>query len=98
MQKVNVNSSTEGDLVATHDNDKMHGVLHTIYFIEAQGYKIDKNIIYKDNKPDIRLEVNGKRISGKKTKCISSRLFFTTANSKGEGSRCIVLSRREEVV
>ena len=35
-QKLNVGSSTESELVATHD--QMPDVMHTLYFIEAQGY------------------------------------------------------------
>ena len=38
-QKLNVGSSTESELVATHD--QMPDVMHTLYFIEAQGYAID---------------------------------------------------------
>ena len=75
-QKLNVGSSTEGELVAAHD--QMPDVMHTLYFIEAQGYKIDKNVIYQDNQSTIRLEVNRKLSSGKKTKHISSRFFFIT--------------------
>ena len=69
-QKLNVGSSTESELVATHD--QMPDVMHTLYFIEARGYAIDKNAIYEDNQSTIRLEVNGKMSSGKKTKHISS--------------------------
>ena len=81
-QKLNMNSSTEGELVVTHEqftegelvttHDQLPGIMHTLYFIEAQGYTIDKNIIYKDNKSTIRLEVNGRISSGKKTNHISS--------------------------
>ena len=63
-QKLNVGSSTESELVATHD--QMPDVLHTLYFIEAQGYAIDKNVIYQDNQSTNRLEVNGKMSSEKK--------------------------------
>ena len=48
----------EGELVYTHDN--MTDILHTLYFIEAQGYIIDKTIIYKDNEYTIRLELNSR--------------------------------------
>ena len=75
-QKLNAGSSTESKLVATHD--QMSDVLHTLYFIEAQGYAIDKNVIYQDKQSPIRLELNGKLSSGKKTKHISSRFFFIT--------------------
>ena len=70
-QKLNVNSFNEAELVATHD--QLLDIIHTLYFIKAQGYTIDKNIIYQDNQSTIRLEVNGRISSGKKTKHISSR-------------------------
>ena len=31
----------------------MQDVMHTLYFIEAQGYAIDKNVIYQDNQSTI---------------------------------------------
>ena len=71
-----VPSSIEVELVATHD--QMSDVLHTISFKEAQGYTIDKNVIYQDNQSTIRLEVNGKMSLGKKNKHVSSRFFFIT--------------------
>ena len=43
-QKLNSGSSTESKLVATHD--QMPDVMHTLYFIEAQGYEMDNNVIY----------------------------------------------------
>ena len=52
-----MNSSDEEELVATHY--QLPDILHTFYFIEAQGYIIDKNIIYQDNQSTIRLEVKG---------------------------------------
>ena len=69
-KKLNVNSSTEGEIVATHD--QLPDILHTMYFIEAQGYTIDKNIIYQDNQSTIRIYVSGRTSLGKKTKHISS--------------------------
>ena len=69
-QKLNVNSSTEGELVGSHE--VMPDVLYTLYFIEAQGYTVDKNIMYQDNQSTMRLQVNGRLSSGKKTKHIKS--------------------------
>jgi hypothetical protein len=46
--------------------------------MEAQGYKIDKNILYQDNKSTILLENNGKRSSGKRTRAFNIRYFFLT--------------------
>jgi hypothetical protein len=37
----------------------MPQILWTLYFLEAQGYKVDKNILYQDNKSSILLETNG---------------------------------------
>ena len=50
-QKLNVGSSREGELVAAHD--QIPDVMHTLYFIEAQGYTIDKDVIYQDNQSTI---------------------------------------------
>ena len=41
-----------------------------------QGYDIDKNILYQDNKSAIILENNGKRSSIKKTRALKIRHLF----------------------
>jgi hypothetical protein len=56
-QKLNTKSSTEAELVGA--DDVMPQMLWTLYFLEAQGYKIDHNILYQDNKSSILLETNG---------------------------------------
>ena len=57
-QKLNTRSSTEAELVAADDAAVM--ILWTKLFLEAQGYTINKNILYQDNKSAILLEENGK--------------------------------------
>lgn len=47
-QKINTKSSTKAKLVAVAD--MMPQVLWTRHFLEAQGYKLGKSIIYQDNK------------------------------------------------
>ena len=47
-------------------------------FLEAQGYEVEKNIIYQDNKSAILLEENGKKSSGKCTHALNIRYFFMT--------------------
>jgi hypothetical protein len=42
-QKMNVRSSTEGELVAVDDAATM--ILWTKLFLEAQGYDVEKNIV-----------------------------------------------------
>jgi hypothetical protein len=53
-QKMNVQSSTEGELVAVDNAPTM--ILWTKLVLEAQGYNVEKNIVYQDNKSAILLE------------------------------------------
>jgi hypothetical protein len=46
--------------------------------MEAQGYEIDKNILFQDNKSSILLETNGKKSSGKRTRALNIWYFFIT--------------------
>jgi hypothetical protein len=75
-QKMNMRSSTEGELVAVDDAATM--ILWTKLFLEAQGYDVDKNIVYQDNKSAILLESNGKKSLGKQTRALNIRYFFIT--------------------
>jgi hypothetical protein len=63
QQKLNTNSSTEAELVGV--DDVMPQVMWTLYLFEAQGYNIDHNVLYQDNKSSILLETNGRGSSGK---------------------------------
>eukprot|EP00957_Ditylum_brightwellii_P007633 577250-Ditylum_brightwellii.AAC.1 len=47
-------------------------------FIEHQGFKVMINIICQDNKSTIKLEVNGKRGSGKRTRHFDIKYFYVT--------------------
>jgi hypothetical protein len=73
---VNVRSSTEGKLVTVDDAATM--ILWTKLFLEAQGYDVEKNIVYQYNKSAILLETNGKKSSGKQTRALDIRYFFIT--------------------
>ena len=75
-QKLNTRSSTEAELVGADDVSVM--ILWTKYFMEAQGYQVQKNILYQDNKSTILLENNGKRSSSKRTRAFNIRYFFLT--------------------
>jgi hypothetical protein len=75
-QKMNVRSSTEGKLVAVDDAATV--ILWTKLFLEAQGYDVEKNIVYQDNKSAILLETNGKKSLGKRTRALNIRYFFIT--------------------
>jgi len=56
-QKLNTKSSTEAELVGV--DDIMPQVIWTRYFLEAQGYKVNDNIVHQDN------EHHGRRSSGR---------------------------------
>eukprot|EP00956_Cyclotella_meneghiniana_P028301 scaffold65295_cov71-Cyclotella_meneghiniana.AAC.14 len=73
-QKINVRSSCEGELVGI--DDAIPTMLWARYFIEAQGYTVEQNILYQDNKSTILLANNGRWSAGKRTKHIKSRYFF----------------------
>jgi hypothetical protein len=73
---MNVQSSTEGELVAVNNAATM--ILWTTLFLEAQGYDVEKNIVYQDNKSAILLETNGKKSSGKQSRALNIRYFFIT--------------------
>jgi len=75
---LNTNSSTIAELVAVDDVLPM--LLWTPLFLEQQGYNVNNNIIYQDNKSAILLEENGKRSSGKRTRALNIRYFFITNN------------------
>ena len=46
------------------------------YFLEAQGYGIDENILYQDNMIAMLLENNGKKSSTKNTRNINVSYYF----------------------
>jgi hypothetical protein len=72
-QKLNVKSSCEGELVGV--DDALPLILWARYFIEAQGYSMEQNILFQDNKSTILLATNGRWSSSKRTKHIKSRYF-----------------------
>ena len=73
-QKLNTKSSTEAELIGV--SDVLPYNLWTIYFLKEQGYEVKKNIIFQDNQSAIRLEKNGRRSTGIKSKHINIRFFW----------------------
>ena len=53
-QKLNTKSSTEAELIGAEDATPQ--MLWTRYFLEAQGYRTDKNILYQENMSAVLLE------------------------------------------
>jgi hypothetical protein len=75
-QKLNTRSSTETEIVG--GDDFMPASCWTRYFLDAQGYHVQDNVLFQDNKSAILLEKNGKASSSKRTKHINIRYFFIT--------------------
>ena len=44
--------------------------------MEEQGYKIDENILYQDNKSAILLKKNGRKSAGKQSHALNVQNFF----------------------
>ena len=72
--KCNTKSSTEIELILLAD--KLADVIWMRYFIECQGYDIDKYIVFQDNMSALSLEKNGRISSSKRTKHIKAKYFF----------------------
>jgi hypothetical protein len=75
-QKVNTRSSTEAELVAM--DDVVSKVLWTHRFIEAQGFIVKHNIVYRDNTSSMRLEENGRASASKRTRHFNIKYFYIT--------------------
>ncbi len=84
-QKLNTRSSTESEIVGA--DDFMPAICWTRYFMEAQGYQVQDNILFQDIKSAILLEKNGKASSSKRTKHVNIWYFFITNHvDKGDVS------------
>ena len=75
-QKVNTCSSTESELVV-HD-DVVSKILWSKQFIEAQGFTVNANIVYRDNTSAMKLKENGEASSGKCTRHFDIKYFYIT--------------------
>jgi hypothetical protein len=75
-QKLNTQSSPESEIIGA--DDFMPAICWTRYFMEAQGYQVQDNILFQDNKSAILLEKNGKASSSKRTKHVNIWYFFIT--------------------
>ena len=90
--KLNVASSTESELVSIAD---VLGVMMWCkYFLETQGYTVDNNILYQDNKSTILLAKNGRMSAGKASRHIHNRFFFN--HGQDSERRCDCRAPRDQ--
>jgi hypothetical protein len=59
-------------------DDVISKVVCTKLFIEAQGFTMNHNTIMRDNITSMKLEMNGKTSSGKKTRNLDIKYFYIT--------------------
>jgi len=64
-QNINTRSSTEAELVTA--DDVIGPMIWTRNFLEAQGYLVQDNVLFQDNKSTILLEENGQKSVGKRS-------------------------------
>ena len=84
-QKVNTRSSTEAELVGV--NGAIGMALWMKMFLECQGYEINDNLIYQDNQSAMLLETNGRKSSGKKTRCLDVHYYYITDQIERKNAR-----------
>jgi hypothetical protein len=71
-QKMNGKSSTDNELIGA---DELIGpIMQTLYFMRAQGYHVEENILNQDNHSTMRLMFNG-RASSKRTRHLDVKIF-----------------------
>ena len=73
-QKINVNISTEAELVGISVYIQYN--LWLKIFLKEQGYEIKDNVVFQDNKSSILMEKNGRNSCMGKFRYINVRYFF----------------------
>ena len=73
-QKLNTKSSTEAEVVGA--SDYLPNTIWAKLFLEAQGYEIKENYFAQDNQSAMKLEQNGRKSCGQKSRHIDIRYFF----------------------
>ena len=73
-QKLNTGSSTKAELVGI--DDALKYIMWGLYFIQAQGFEVKKNVLVQDNKSTILMATNGRFSCTKHTKRTKNRYFM----------------------
>ena len=73
-KKLNTKSSTETEVVGA--SDYIPWSVWAKRFLEGQGYILRRNIFYQDNQSAMKIESNGQKSCGEKSRHIHIRYFF----------------------
>ena len=79
-QRINTRSSTETELVGV--SDYLPYPIWMLYFLQHQGYFIDKTRLMQDNQSTMKILKNGKKSCGKQSRHINIRFFWIVDRSK----------------
>ena len=74
VQKINTKSACKSELVAVAEY--LPYLIRFRYFMQAQGYVIENNILYQDNKSAILMERNGRNSCTGNSRHINVRYFW----------------------
>ena len=74
MQKLNVKTSTEAELVGVAEYVPYN--IWLCMFLKEQGYEIKDNVIYQDNKSAMLMQKNGRNSCTENSRHINVRYFF----------------------
>ena len=83
IPKLNVKSSTEGEIVGV--SDFLPNMIWARMFLQEQGYTLKNNTLYQDNQSAMKIILNGRRSSGSKTKHMDNRYFWIKDRLESEG-------------
>ena len=82
-QKLNVKSSTEGEIVGV--SDFLPNMIWARMFLGEQGFNLAMNVLFQDNQSAMKIEQNGKKSSRQKTKHMDNRYFWIKDRLESEG-------------
>jgi hypothetical protein len=94
-QKMNTRSSTDCELVGTSE-----GLPKNIYFemfMEEQGYKLESNVLAKDNESEIKILKNGRDSCTSNMKHVAIKQFWSTDRIKN-GNIEVVYCPTDEMI
>ena len=74
-QKLNTKSSTESEIVALSDYVPYNLCFKN--FMKEQGYEIQKNVVYQENRLAMKVEINVRNSCTGNSRHIDIRYFFT---------------------
>ena len=76
MQSVSSNQKLKTRIITDYGlvyvDDASAYILWTVFFNKWQGYNIEKNILYQDNKSAILLDLNGESSAGKRIRALNN--------------------------